>query len=519
MAGEALRKVFAEFGIKWKADDLAKGKQKVDATAKSVRGFARDGALDALKSKLSSISPTVAKLADNFDKLSPAAQHSAKQIIASAAILGTAAVALRKAFEFADEFAAKAEELRDTSRDLRMTTTELQEFRYAALQSGVGVDRMGSALRKFRGDLNAAERWGNGTTWMLRRLGVQVRDGTGRIRPMADLMGDLAVAFDRVPNPLRRTRLAVRLFGEDGRRMLDVLHSGPGGLAALRDEMDALGGVSEEAAQASREYTMEQTRLTTASDSFRSVIAVALLPLLTRLLNGATKVMVAFAKFVRGTRLLEVAMGALAVAGTAAAIALIAAWIPVIAPFVLAGIAIAAVILQIEDIIGLFTGMDSEIGRVIDSLFGIGTAARHVRYLKEEFQELVNFLSENLWILGPLAQIAAVAQQDTPAEGRMGKQFRSRIWTGRTAPLPTTATIRNFGGDTPAPLPVASSVQVPGVGSVAQPRQTTIHRAGDSNVFNITNPSPAQVAREVERRMDERARRQRDEAHPVAADD
>jgi hypothetical protein len=192
----------------------------------------------------------------------------------------------------------------------------------------------------------------------------------------------------------------------------------------------------------------------------------------------------------------------------------------VIAPFVLAGVAIAAVILQIEDVIGLFTGMDSELGRVIDSLFGIGTAARHVRYLKQEFEELVNFLSENLWILGPLAQIGALVTEDKPAEGRMGKQFRSRIWTGRTAPLPTTATIRNFGGDTPAPLPVASSVQVPGVGSVAQPqRTTTIHRAGDNNNFNISTNDPRVAAREAVRLMDERARRERDAAMPTAADD
>lgn len=516
MAGEALRKVFAEFGIKWKADDLAKGKQKVDATAKSVRGFARDGALDALKSKLSSISPTVAKLADNFDKLSPAAQHSAKQIIASAAILGTAAVALRKAFEFADEFAAKAEELRDTSRDLRMTTTELQEFRYAALQSGVGVDRMGSALRKFRGDLNAAERWGNGTTWMLRRLGVQVRDGTGRIRPMADLMGDLAVAFDRVPNPLRRTRLAVRLFGEDGRRMLDVLHSGPGGLAALRDEMDALGGVSEEAAQASREYTMAQTRLTTAGDGLRSVLAVSVLPALTWMVTKAKDLAVGLIKLTKGTYLVKVAMGLLAVAGVAAGLKLIAVWGPAVLPFVIMAAKIAAVVLVIEDLVTWINGGDSAIGRLIDRIFGLGTSAQVVRELKEDWRIIADWITK---AAEALARFTGAAE--SPAIARLGQPLINgrRVTPGaRRTPQemsPEAQRILANAGVASGPGPRA----VAPVSSLVQPVTQTVQRAGDNNVFHISTNDPRIAAREAVRLMNEQRSRERDAAHPVAADD
>ena len=516
MAGEALRKVFAEFGIKWKADDLANGKQKVDATAKSVRGFARDGALDALKSKLSSISPTAAKLADNFDKLSPAAQHSAKQIIASATILGTAALALRKAFEFADEFAAKAEELRDTSRDLRMTTTELQEFRYAALQSGVGVDRMGSALRKFRGDLNQAERWGNGTTWMLRRLGVQVRDGTGRIRPMADLMGDLAVAFDRVPNPLRRTRLAVRLFGEDGRRMLDVLHSGPGGLAALRDEMDTLGGVSEEAAQASREYTMAQTRLTTAGDGLRSVLAVSVLPALTWMVTKAKDLAVGLIKLTKGTYLVKVAMWLLAVAGVAAGLKLIAVWGPAVLPFVIMAAKIAAVVLVIEDLVTWINGGDSAIGRLIDRIFGLGTSAQVVRELKEDWRIIADWITK---AAEALARFTGAAE--SPAVARLGQPLINgrRVTPGaRRTPQemsPEAQRILANAGVASGPGPRA----VAPVSSLVQPVTQTVQRAGDNNVFHISTNDPRIAAREAVRLMNEQRSRERDAAHPVAADD
>lgn len=508
MAGEALRKVFAEFGIKWKTDELERGEKKVEGATKSVRGFVQSGVTDALKAKLNGISPVLGKLFENFDKLDAKTLKAAKSVLAAGVTLAAAGLLLKKAFDFADSFSAVGEELRDTGRDLRMTTTDLQGMRFAAAQSGVGVDRMASAMRKFRTDLNSAERWGNSTTWMLRRLGVQARDGTGRIRPMADLMGDLAVAFDRVPNPLRRTRIAVRLFGEDGRRMLDVMHGGAGGLAALRDEFETLGGVSEEAVAASREYTMATTRLSVAQDALRSNLATSIMPLLAQLLGGITKLVVVFVKFTRGTRLVEVALGALAIAGTAAAITMIAAWLPVVLPFVLAGIAIAAVILKVEDIIGLFNGADSSLGRFIDRLFGVGAAATGVRYLKESFEDLIEVISDNLWILGPIAQLSALATADKPAEGRLRNQLRLR--EGSQAPLPVASSV--------ADVSVPNRRQVDAVVSrVAPVRNTTIQRAGDTNTFHIVNPSPTAVAREVERRMEERAARERDAAHPVDA--
>ncbi len=516
MAGEALRKVFAEFGIRWKSEDLDKGTKRVDNAAKSVRKFATDGTTDALKTKLSSVSPVLGKLYEKFEKLGPAAQRMARQVLVAGGILGVAALAVRKAFEFADTFAAQAEELRDTARDLKMTTTELQEMRYAALQSGVGVDRMASAMRKFRTDLNAAERWGNGTTWMLRRLGVQVRDGTGRIRPMADLMGDLAVAFDRVPNPLRRTRLAVRLFGEDGRRMLDVLHGGPGGLAALRDEMNALGGVSEEAAQASREYTMAQTRLTTAGDGLRSVLAVSLLPALTWILTRAKDLTIALVKLTKGTYLVKVAMGVLAVAGVAAGIKLIAVWGPAVLPFVIMAAKIAAVVLIIEDLVTWINGGDSAIGRLIDRIFGLGTSAAVVRELKEDWRIIADAIkSAAEW----LARFTGAAEN--PALGKLGQP----LINGRRVTPGVHRTPQEMSPEAQRLLANAGVTSGPGprvvapVSSLVQPVGTTIHRAGDQNVFNITNPNPSAVAREVERRMDERARRERDAAMPTAAEE
>lgn len=534
MADEALRSVFAEFGIAWNSEALEKGQQRVDAAASSVKNLALSKLGEKLAARLNTLSPAFGRMAQKFG-LGAGEMAGLAKVVTAASVATVAsftgmAVA---AFHFANGFAAAAEELRDTARDLKLTTTELQEMRFAAAQSGVGVDRMASAMRKFRGDLNQAERWGNGTTSMLKRLGVQARDGSGHIRPMGDLMNDLAVALDRVPNPARRTRIAVRLFGEEGRRMLDVLHSGPGGLAALRDELGELGGgVTPEAAEAARAYTLATNRLNVAQDSLRSVLAAQIIPALTWLVGKTVAVAVGFVKLTRGTHVFEVALGAVAVVGTAAALAMIVAWAPVVAPFLLAAAAVAGVVLQVDDLITLFEGGDSTAGRFLDTLFGAGTAATQVRYLREEFQELVNSLSENLWVLGPLAELTSLAAVEKPAAGRLGARFAARQALRQGTAPPTTTNVRgSLGGPdaptealvTPVPRLPRGLQQVPGIGSLVQPvRNTTIsrdlHIAPGAIVVQDTSNGRL-VARDVMRQLDERQRRERDAAHPEPAEE
>lgn len=507
MSEAALRQVFAEFGVKWQTAELDEGEKKVSAAESSVRSFAQSGLTDALKAKLNAISPALGKMADNFDKLSPAAVKLAKQVLAAGVTLAAAGLALRKAFEFADEFAAKTEELRDTARDLRVTTGELQGLRHAALQSGVGVDRMASALRKFRGDLNQAERWGNGTTWMLRRLGVQVRDGTGRLRPMADLMGDLSVAFDRIPNPIRRTRVAVRLFGEDGRRLLDVMHGGEGGLAALRDEFEALGGgVTEDAAKASREYTLATNRLNVAQDALRSVLAVSVLPALTWIVTRVKDLVVGFVKLTRGTYLVQVVMTGLAAAGTVAALKLIAVWGPAVLPFVFMAAKIALLVLVFEDLVTWINGGDSALGRLIDKLFGPGTSSEFVRNLKEDWAFIADKIREaSEW----LARVTG--QAEAPALGRLGRPNIQNRRPGAPAPLSPEA--RQLLQLAPGPR------QVQGVGSLVRPVSNTTVANTSNNTFHVTTSDPRLAARETLRLFNEQQRRERDAAHPEPAEE
>lgn len=449
---------------------------------------------------------------------------------ASLAIVGALHRGVTAAFAFANAFAADSEALRDTAREMRVTTTDLQEFDHAAAQSGVGVERMRAGILKFSTDLRAAERWGNGTTGMLRRLGIQARGADGHIRPTSDVMNDVSVALERIPNPTRRARVAVQLFGESGRRMLDVLHSGPGGLIALRDELAELGGgVTPEATEASRRYTQEMERLKIAQDSLRSILATALLPALSWVVRTVTDVTGWFARMSRGTHVAQIGLALLAAVGVAGALALIVAWAPVVAPFLLAAGAILQLILLLDDLITFVEGGDSALGRFVDSLFGVGTATEYAHELREEWEAIVDAISRATEVLVPFLALAAT---DTPATGRLGRPRVGAQGNPRPAGRPRPG--GRPGGtaaDLFAPVDVASIPTVnaggrvvPATRTVAAPssvtNRTNVQQITRAPVyhFEVSGPDATVVTNQVMQRIRAAEQAQRDADHPQEDD-
>lgn len=501
-------------------DDEAAAKAKADELSKSLSTYG--GIVDHVSTRAHTAFGE--KFAARFPRIGAAAKRAGvdaegmgKVIVgASAAAVGAMTLATRAAFAFATAFAADAEALRDTARESRVTTTQLQELDHAAAQGGVGVERMRAGVATFGQSLRAAERWGNGTTGMLRRLGIQTRDAGGHIRPTGDLLDEVAVAMEHIESPTRRARVAVQLFGESGRRMLDVLHTGPGGIAALRAELAELGGgVTPEAVEASREFTQATEKLSRAQDSLRSVLAVALLPALSWVTEKGAKLAGLFARLTNGTHVVQIALAALGVVGAAAAAALIIAWAPVAAPYIAAAAAAAALVAILDDVITFVEGGDSALGRMIDSLFGVGTATEYVHELKEEWEAVQNAISG---AIGAVAEFLGLQEQQAQATLRAPGSPAPR----RGLPPGVTRTPMRL----PAPAGAAAVQSVPTTRTVAAPgsvaNRTTVQSISrvSAPVINITGVTdPQQVATRVGQILEQQARDQRDGNHPVEDDD
>jgi hypothetical protein len=270
-------------------------------------------------------------------------------------------------------------------------------MRFAAVSAGLSTEQADGALQRFQQTVADAAATGGRQAETLRAIGVQARGADGQVRPLSELFDAVATGLGGVEDPARRSQIAVDLFGRAGARLANVLHEGEGGVAALRAELDDLGGgMLPEAIEAAGKFGEATDRNAVAMDALRSVLATALLPMLTAFVTRVTEISVLLVRVARGTHVVELALTALGVAGTVAAARMLRAWLPVLLPFAKAALAIGAIVLVLDDLITLFQGGDSAIGRFLDSTFGLGTSQALVTELKLAFEGLVLVIGESV---------------------------------------------------------------------------------------------------------------------------
>ena len=557
MAGEALRSVFAEFGVTLDDKQLSDVQKKIDGAAKKVRTFpSLRGAvdLDAVDKGTKHLTDRLTALRTGFDrargeklhaqltKLSPrfaalsrqaglGSDHMAEfgRVVArvSGVVVASLTASAAAAFLFGRAFTADAMALRETSRAARVSTTEMQSFTLAGERAGVSAEATTAALNTLAEGLRAIESRTGGPVGALWRLGVRSRDTSGRVRATGEVLADLADRFDKVTRPAVRLRLATELFGSSARQMLEVLRGGRGTLASAREELAALGGgILPEATDEARKFSVAQTRMRLAADSVRSVFAVGLLPALTWVTEKVARVTGWFARMARGSRVVEVALSALGIVGAAAGVAVLVAWAPVLVPLLKVVGIVSALVLIFDDLITFIEGGDSATGRLIDSLFGVGTATQYVHELREEWEAVVGAVERAIKAVADffeLGEAPAIGTLRAPNIGgaraapRAGGRPAQRPRRTPAAP-PAAAGVPRVAGpaaalSAPARLPAAPSGGARG-GNV-------VHRTDNSRtVIQVTGiTDPHRAAERVAQILEERQRRQRDGGHPSDAED
>ncbi len=529
------------------------GTEQWKAAAKPVEGLI--GLLGKLEKKTSTAIGQ--KLPAAFQRLAQRAGvakgdfASMGQVLVGATgmVTATLGAGLATASAFASEFTAASEALRETARNARVTSSELQALQHAGAISGVGADRvtasvtaLGSKLR----DANSHLAGSSGVVRTLERMGISARDASGRVRPTVDILDDVAVAMEHISSPRRRVRVAEAL-GLD-RRMLDVLHTGAGGIRALREEMRELGGgVTPEATEAARKFAQAQARMQVGLTSVRSVIFTALAPAMEGLVSKGAKALGWLARMTRGSHMARNVLVALGVAGAAAAAPLIAAWLPAAASFLLAGAAGLALALALDDVQNFLEGNNSLTGEYVtklrqlaDGFIGVGNSARIIEWIKDDWNifgdkvaRVLDFI-EHLppairATLAPLRLLlgafsAVTGHGDGPTEGGAGAP------TGAPSPGAPAAgpapgapvqvgldgqpiAVRGANGRYRAvPVPATRSVAAPG--SAGGSTTVTTRVEGDRNVFHINGNDPAAMRRQVEQLLEQRERQRRERLSP-----
>jgi hypothetical protein len=249
-------------------------------------GDAKNLAFDSAGSIVQSftrIFTSISKL--KFDNLDDAGRSFGKLAGIAAGVgvgVGSAVIAV------AELTALTVKQLDKLSQSYGVSIESISSYRVASKLTGVELE----VLTKGMGLLakGAAKSVTEGTgpaANALRILGISADAGGGKLRPMGDLLGDVAEKFSKMENGTAKTALALQLFGRAGAQMIPFLNEGRAGLERMKAISDELGMTwSEKDAAAAKQFAYQVDLLQLKSQAFGEQVTKGVLPALDGILTA-----------------------------------------------------------------------------------------------------------------------------------------------------------------------------------------------------------------------------------------
>lgn len=171
-----------------------------------------------------------------------------------AAVAGAVGFSLQSAVT---GFAQAGDGLDKMSARLGISAVKLQEWSFAATHAGAAPEDLEDALKDLSEKI--AEVAGGDTgdaAQLFSALGISVKDASGKIRPASDIFEELADAIQRNEDPALRTKMAMVLMGDSGRKLIPMLSGGAQGLDDMAKQARDFGLVmNEDAVEAAAQMT------------------------------------------------------------------------------------------------------------------------------------------------------------------------------------------------------------------------------------------------------------------------
>ena len=330
--------------------------------------------------------------------LEPLAKFNAglKTVVKQSALMATAlAGATTGAAVWASKQLEGIEAMRNFARAQGMGVEALQKLRYAATQDGGTVETLDASIAGLNQRLGQFAATGAGRAKLaIEALGLQITDAQGEIRPIVDILKDIAEKTKGMEQS-KRIGLAYQL-GID-KSLINMLEGGADGLDRLMAEAEQWGIISQAQAETSATLSSNIDNLRHGIGVLGQRVAISMIPVLDDF-QGQFKALLQDSDswLNKGLRqigpVMEAAVGAIKRL-MPIIVALGAAWAVSFAPMLLTAAAIAAVVLIIDDLIVAAQGGDSVIAKLFDS-FGVDIRPilrDAVQFVKDLFAEIVAF--------------------------------------------------------------------------------------------------------------------------------
>lgn len=321
-----------------------------------------------------------------------------------AALSGVSAAVVAPLTAFAHSFAEGAHAMEQLSQKTGIGVAALSELKYAAEQSGVGVETLQTGIVKMQRSIVQAAKGSASAQQSLALLGLSVKDLSG-LSPDAQFKL-IADRLFKIQDPAVKAAVAMDLFGRGAVELFPMMQRGAAGIEAMQAEARKLGlTASEDGVKAGAELHRTLNTLQQVLAKLGSTIGAAVAPAITKMAKLMTDWAVKGIALVKQNkdlilRVFEVAK-VVGLVGTAL----------VALGGIIAGVgtvlgAIASVFVSIGSAVGFVAtvlgAIISPIGLAIagivalgaEILYYTGAGAKALDWLKSKFDELAAFASD-----------------------------------------------------------------------------------------------------------------------------
>lgn len=213
-------------------------------------------------SSLSKVTSTAKNLGKVFAGLS---------VVATGVYAGISAL-INSASKYGDEIAK-------TSQRVGVNTEALQKLRYVADLANVSNEQLDMGLMRLSRTIYEARNGNKDLAESLRSAGLSfdiIKDSTKRADDLVAIISD---RFASMPDGVKKTALAMELFGRSGAGLIPLLNTGSKGIKQMYQEAKELGIILDEGAlKSSEEFRDNLTRLGYTFTAIKNKIGLELMP-------------------------------------------------------------------------------------------------------------------------------------------------------------------------------------------------------------------------------------------------
>lgn len=163
----------------------------------------------------------------------------------------------------------------------------LTSLELAAKQNGVSMDQLATSIRMMYRSMNEAAEGTKESADAYERLGVNVRDASGKLKSGNEAFLEVADAVAKIQNPAERSAMAMKVFGRAGSEMLPMLEGGKEVLKGYIEQAQRLGLVFTDAdAKRAAAFNDQLDILSARLRVFKEKSLLPVLEMLTGLMGG-----------------------------------------------------------------------------------------------------------------------------------------------------------------------------------------------------------------------------------------